>query len=325
MAVGASAGGVQALTQMAAGLTEDLPYAVLVVLHMLPSAHSELAKIIDRSGPLPAESAADGAHLEPGRIYVAVPDRQLLVSDDRMYLSEGPSENGHRPAINALFRSVAVNFGPHAIGVLLSGLLDDGVLGAAAIRSRGGSTVVQEPDDALFPALPGNALQAGVVDHRVKAAELGQLLKQLAQREIQERGMEPDARMELEDRIAMGTRFSMAFDSERPGPPSGYTCPDCNGSLITVEESRFRCRVGHAWTADALLRTRDDGVENALWIALRSLQEKAKLSRKLARTAEPRSLALRFGQIADEAERALTVLSQRLSKASAGGAGSSDP
>jgi two-component system, chemotaxis family, protein-glutamate methylesterase/glutaminase len=318
VAVGASAGGVEALTHMAAGLPEDLPYAVLIALHLPPNAPSVLARILDRSGPLPAESASDGAELTPGRITVAVPDRHLLVSDHRVVLSEGPTENGHRPAINALFRSVALNYGPKTIGILLSGVLDDGVLGMAAIRSRNGATVVQHPDDALYPSMPVNALQAGVVDHQVAAANVGALLAKLAEREIEERVMEPDESMELENRIAMGRRFSTSFDAEKLGPHSGYTCPDCNGSLMSVSESNYRCRVGHAWTADGLLKARDDEIENALWVALRSLREKVTLSRRLADHVGPGMLHRRYTDLADEAERAVTVLGRRLSEATSG-------
>jgi two-component system chemotaxis response regulator CheB len=315
VAVGASAGGVEALTQFAAGLPADLPYAVLVTLHLPANAPSVLAKIIDRSGPLPAVAATDDAAIEPGRIDVAVPDRHLLVSDHRVVLSDGPTENGHRPAINALFRSVALNFGPRAVGVLMSGMLDDGVLGAAAIRSRGGTTIVQHPDDALFPAMPTNALQAGVADHKAAAADIGAVLMSLAEQDFEERLMEPDEVTELENRIAMGRRFSTSFDGEALGPPSGYTCPDCNGSLMTLSDNNYRCRVGHAWTADALLRARDDDVEGALWIALRCLQEKAKLSRKLAANVGRGGMYERYTALADEAEHAMIVLGKRLSEA----------
>jgi two-component system chemotaxis response regulator CheB len=153
-------------------------------------------------------AATDNAELAAGRIYVAVPDRHLLADDGRVILSEGPTENGHRPAINALLRSAALSYGPHAVGILLSGVLDDGVLGMAAIRARGGTAVVQHPDDALFPDMPLNALEAGVVDHQVKAADAGALLTRLADRKIEERDIDPDAAMELENRIAMGPRFS---------------------------------------------------------------------------------------------------------------------
>jgi two-component system, chemotaxis family, protein-glutamate methylesterase/glutaminase len=318
VAIGASAGGVEALTHLVGKLPHDLPYAVLIALHLPPNAPSVLARILDRSGPLPAEAARDGDALTAGKIHVAVPDRHLLVSDHHVILSEGPTENGHRPAINALFRSAAINYGPHAIGILLSGVLDDGVLGAAAIRSRGGTTVVQNPDDALYPSMPLNAIHAGVVDHQVAAIEVGPLLAQLADRDIEERDMEPDESMELENRIAMGRRFATSFDAELLGPHSGYTCPDCNGSLMSVSENNYRCRVGHAWTADALLKARDDEIENALWVALRSLREKATLSRRLASQIGPGMLHRRYIDLADEAERAVTVLGKRLSEATSG-------
>lgn len=315
VAVGASAGGVEALTNFAASLPPDLPYAVLVVLHMPVGAPSVLARIIDRSGPLPAEPAVDGDPLEPGTIRVAVPNRHLLTYDHKIALSEGPTENGHRPAINALFRSVALTFGPRAVSVLLSGVLDDGTLGSAAVRSRGGTTIAQSPGDALFPAMPLNAIDAGVVDYQVGAIEIGGLLKQLADRVFEEREMDTDPRMELENRIAMARRFSTDFDAEVLGPPSGYTCPDCNGTLISVSDGNYRCHVGHAWTADALLHARDDEIESALWIAMRSLQEKVKLSRRLADQVHPGLLSERYESIADETEHAMDVLGHRLSEA----------
>lgn len=313
VAIGASAGGVEALSSLAAGLAPDLPYAYLVVLHMPVGAPSVLARIIDRKGSLPAVTAEDGADLQPGRIYVAPPNRHLLVADHRLVLSQGPTENGHRPAINALFRSVALTFGARAIGVLLSGVLDDGVLGLAAIRSRGGATIGQAPDDALFAAMPTNARDAGVLDQQAAAADIGEVLTKLSHREIEELNMEPDAAMEIENRIAMASHFATDFDAQELGPASGYTCPDCKGSLVSLGGRSFRCRVGHAWTRDALLAARDDEVENALWVALRSLQEKAKLARQLAETVDHGLLFARYVSLAEEAERALSVLSQRLS------------
>ncbi|WP_193044098.1 chemotaxis protein CheB [Mycolicibacterium baixiangningiae] len=315
VAVGASAGGVEALTQFAAGLPSDFPYAVLVVLHMPASAPSMLAKIIDRSGPLPARSAVDGEPLRAGHIHVAVPDRHLLADKQRVILSEGPTENAHRPAVNALFRSVALSFGSRAISVVLSGVLDDGVLGSKAIRDRGGVTVAQDPDDALFPAMPQHALDAGLIDHQAAASDIGGILAKLVERDIEEREMERDTSMELENRIAMGSRFSTDFDTEALGPPSGYTCPDCNGSLQTVSGINYRCQVGHAWTADALLRARDVEVDGALWVALRSLREKAKLARRMAENARHGALSKKYTEQADEADRALMVLGERLAAA----------
>lgn len=317
VAVGASAGGVEALSRFVSGLTADVPFAYLVALHMPAGAPSVLARILDRSGPLPAVSAAHGARLRAGNIYVARPDRHLLVEDHRAVLSQGPTENGHRPAINALFRSVALAFGPRAVGVLLSGVLDDGVLGLAAIRSRGGTTIGQSPEDALFSAMPNNALEAGVLDRQATAADMGALLKELSQRKIEDSGMQSDAAMELENRIAMMSRFATDFDTEELGAPSGFTCPDCNGSLVSVSGGNFRCQVGHAWTSEALLNARDDELEGALWIAVRSLQEKVRLARELANKAGRGPLFRRYTGIAEETERALAVLSDRLSATTA--------
>jgi two-component system chemotaxis response regulator CheB len=308
VAIGASAGGVEALSRLAAGLPADLPYAYLIVLHVPPGAPSVLARIVNRSGPLPAVAAEDGAALKPGHIYVGVPDRHVLVADHRVMLSQRPTENGHRPAINALFRSVAVAFGPRAVGVLLSGVLDDGVLGLAAIRSRGGTAIGQSPEDAVFAALPTNARDAGVLDRQVAAAEVGAVLKELAHKEIEDRTMETDLALDLENRIAMASRFSTDFDTRQLGAPSGYTCPDCNGSLISISEGHFRCHVGHAWTADALLAARDGEVEGAL----RSLQEEAELARQLVEKAGPGLLSRHYSSLAEESERALGVLSGRL-------------
>jgi two-component system chemotaxis response regulator CheB len=310
--IGASAGGVEALKQLAAGLPDDLPLPVLVTLHMAAGSPSVLARIIDRAGPLPAAQAVDGEPLRPGRIYVAVPDRHLMVADHHVVVSKGPTEDGHRPAINPLLRSAAVAYGSRAIGVLLSGVLDDGVLGLQAIRSRGGVTVVQDLDDALFPDMPRNALAAQTVDHQVTAEAAGRLFVDLLKRPMKEAGMEPDPAMELENRIALGPRFADVFGAEDLGPPSGYTCPDCNGSLMAVGSTSYRCRVGHAWTPEALFRARDRETENALWIALRSLEEKAKLSRRHAGSVGPGALQRRYAEIAEEAEKAVEILRDRL-------------
>jgi two-component system chemotaxis response regulator CheB len=318
VAVGASAGGVEALKDLAAGLPPGLPYAVLVVLHLPSRAPSVLARILDRNGPLPAADAVHGEPLAPGTIRVAVPNRHLVVDHHRTALSEGPSENSQRPAINALFRSVALAYGQRAVSVLLSGVLDDGTLGSAAVRSLGGTTIAQSPDEALFPAMPRNAIDAGVIDHQLPAGKVGALLTELADRDDEQRAAKPDARMELENRIATARRFSAKFDTEELGPPSGYTCPDCNGSLQTLSKGNYRCHVGHAWTADALLQAHDGEIEGALWVAVRSLQEKAKLSRRLADQVGPGMTRARYQALADEAEHAMDVLGNRLSEGYSG-------
>lgn len=321
VAVGGSAGGVEALRSLCAGLPADLPYAVLVALHMPRGAASVLAQILDRSGPLPAVSARDGDRLQPGRIHVGIPDHHLLVQDRHIVLSHGPTEDGHRPALNALFRSVALAFGQRAVGVLLSGVLDDGVLGLAAIRKCGGTTVVQDPRDAIFSTMPVHALQAGVADHTAKAVDIGPMLAELAARDIVVTMAQPDERMEMENRIAMGPRYAVPTESDGMGPHSGFVCPDCHGSLMALGDVGFRCRVGHAWSAEALLHARDDEVDNALWISVRSLQEKGKLSRRLATTVGSGLLFDRYTRLAEEAEHAAAVLGERLVRPDRGAEG----
>ncbi|MEZ0341012.1 chemotaxis protein CheB [Mycobacterium sp. pV006] len=303
---------MEALSKVAAGLPADLPFAVLMALHLPSTGTSVLAQILDRRGPLRAVAAEDGTVLEPGRIYVAVPGRHLLTQDHRIVLSQGPTENGHRPALNAMFRSVAVAFGSHAIGVLLSGVLDDGVLGLAAIRSRGGVTVCQTPSDAAFPAMPSHALQAGVVDHTATAQEMGALVAALCTRDLQPESHPPDLYMELENRIAMADQLTAGIAAENLGPAAGFTCPDCNGSLHEVGDGRYRCQVGHAWSADALLSACDGEVQRALWLAVRSLHEKSRLAHLLAEKAVSAAVRDRYIALAEESDKAAAVLRERL-------------
>ena len=177
--VGASAGGVEVLRQLAAGLPADLPACVLVVLHVSPTAASVLPGILDRAGPLPATHARDGSALEHARIYVAPPDFHLVVDDSAVRLEHGPPEHGHRPAVDALFRSAASVFGERVVGVVLSGALDDGALGLAAVKAGGGVTVAQDPEDAMYPSMPRSAIIRAGADHVVTAADLAELVRRL--------------------------------------------------------------------------------------------------------------------------------------------------
>lgn len=312
VAIGGSAGGVEALSQVAAGLPADLPFAVLMALHFPAHAPSVLADIIDRRTPLPAVTAQDGMQLAPGRIYVAVPGRHLLTSDHRIVLSHGPTENGYRPALNALFRSVAVVFGPRAIGVLVSGVLDDGVLGLAAIRARGGTTICQAPDDAMFSAMPRNALTAGVVDRTARAADIGAVLAELAARGDPTGGAPLHPVLEAENRIAMSSRHDSTTSAEIFDQPAGFTCPDCSGSLLIAGPDHFRCYVGHAWTTEALLDAQDREVERALWTAIQSLVEKSRLAHRLADKAASSAVKQRYIGLARETDRALALLRDKL-------------
>jgi two-component system chemotaxis response regulator CheB len=217
VAVGASAGGIEALSRFVAGLPQQFPYAVMISVHMAARAPSLLPRVIDRAGKLPAVAGMQADLIQPGRIYIAVPDHHLLLDGTRIAVTRGPSENGYRPAINALFRSIAISSGQHAIGVLMSGTLDDGVQGLAAIRARGGTTIVQEPTDALFPSMPANALAAGVVDLQAPAAELGQLINQLPEAKPDTDPPPIEPQLALQNRIAMAETGPWSADSDALG------------------------------------------------------------------------------------------------------------
>ncbi|WP_199506094.1 chemotaxis protein CheB [Geodermatophilus sp. TF02-6] len=312
--VGASAGGVEALRDLLGGLPADLPAAVLVVLHMPSNGRSSLPRILDRVCALPVRPARDDEPLQPGTVTVCVPDRHLLVTGDRVALSRGPRENGHRPAVDVLFRSAARSAGPRVVGVVLSGALDDGTAGTIAIRARGGVVVAQAPGDAMYPSMPLHALEIGRADHEAPVAEMPALLNRLLTEKIDVEDAPPPSQL-METETAMAELDGDAYeDDDRPGRPSGFGCPTCHGALFAIEEGgmeRYRCRVGHAWSPEALAEEQSQALEGALWMALRGLEERAALSMRMGRRAEEhgnRHSALRFQRRHDEAQQAAALL-----------------
>ena len=308
VAVGASAGGVEALRALVAGLPTDYPGAVLVVLHLPRDAPSALPAILSRSGALPAATAVDGESLRHGRIYVAPNDHHLLVLDGRIRLTRGPAENGHRPAIDPLFRSVARALGPRAIGVVLSGSRDDGAAGLASIVGRGGTAMVQDPADALYPWMPRAALARVPTDHVAPAAKLGSMIAQLTAMDMPESSPPADEDALLDAEVAMSELGPLTTD-ELAMPAAGYGCPACGGSLFQIVADplpRYRCRVGHAWSPESLLDEQAVALEGALWMALRALEEKSALSRRMATSQHSRHAASgdRFRDMAADAEAA---------------------
>jgi two-component system chemotaxis response regulator CheB len=311
VAVGASAGGVEALRALVGGLPADLPAAVLLVLHVPRDSTSALPAILSRSGPLPAALAADGEPLRPGRIYIAPADRHLLVLDDRLRLSRGPSENGHRPAVDPLFRSVARAAGRRAVCVVLSGARDDGAVGAYDVASRGGLVVVQDPADALFPPMPQAVLARVTADHVVPAATMGGLISELVSMPIPDHD-DPPPDPRLDDEVAISD-FARRTTDQTSAVPAGYGCPDCGGGLFLMTDDpapHYRCRVGHAWSPESLLDEQAVATEGALWTALRALEEKAALSRRMATKGAAHTYGDRYLQMADDADGAVTLIRQ---------------
>jgi two-component system chemotaxis response regulator CheB len=274
--IGTSAGGLDALRTIVSALPEDFPAAVFVVLHMSPQSPGVLHEILERAGRLPAISVTRTERIERGRIYVAPPDFHIVLEPGRVKPTKGPKENRFRPAIDPLFRSAAQVYGPRAIGVILTGNLDDGTAGLSAIKQLGGITVVQDPDDALYPSMPASALNHVNADHRVALADVAGLLVQLTAEPKPAAGeiIVPDE-LDVELKIAKEVH---PFDAglERIGTPSKYACPECHGVLLEMKNDgivRFRCHTGHAYSFESLMADVDDGIDEALWNAIRALEE----------------------------------------------------
>lgn len=284
--LGASAGGVEALQRVVRSLPPSFPAAMVVVLHLPPSAYSRLPDILERAGTLPARHIVDGQYLRPGMIHVAPPDRHVVAVDHRLSLVEGPRENGVRPAVDPLLRSAARQWGDRLISAILSGTLDDGTAGTAAVHAHGGITIAQEPEDAICPGMPESAIAGAPVDYVVPADEMGELLVQLVERRPVPARPQPSP-------AASGSRTT------------DLVCPECGGVLRQFLENgifRFHCRVGHNYSPETLYSTQDAKLEAALWAAVRSLEESASLARRLGLNARARG-AMRTAERFDERER----------------------
>ncbi|HEX5044314.1 MAG TPA: chemotaxis protein CheB [Candidatus Polarisedimenticolaceae bacterium] len=273
--IGASAGGVDALSELVTGLPADLPAAVLVVLHTLPTYGGLLPEILTRRGPLRAVYGLHGDPVEPGHIYVAPPDNHLTVRAGHLQVLRGPKENGHRPSVDALFRSAAQAYGPRVIGVVLSGHLDCGTAGLMSIRARRGICVVQDPEDAAAPDMPRSAMSYVDVDHVVPVRDLGALLGRLTHDPA------PPA--------PEGVRRDIAeLEGDELGVSAEVVCPLCQGKMTETKIGRFgllRCHVGHAFTEKAVLLQQAESLERALWAAVRALDESASLARRVGASA----------------------------------------
>jgi two-component system chemotaxis response regulator CheB len=310
--IGASAGGVEALKHLVSLLPKELPAALFVVLHLPPEGRSVLPAILERSGPLPARHPEDGEEFEHGHVYVAPPDQHLEIADAAIRLSAGPRENGYRPAIDRLFTTAAHAHGERVTGVILSGALDDGTVGLNNVVSAGGAAIVQDPEEALFPAMPSSAA-AHVPDARIlPLEEIGAAIWSLATTPVPF-----PSRPKLVVPEEQAPDPTSTYEAQQ-GWISGITCPECNGVLWETDESgilRFRCRIGHGYTLESLVAAQGLALETALWTALRSLDERVALSDRLSRRFALQgneTTAARYRTHADDAREQAAVVRRAL-------------
>ena len=314
--IGGSAGALPALQQIFRALPKDFPAAVLIVVHQAQSQPGKLPEVL--GGPLPARHARDGEPIEIGRVYVAPPDQHLMVEPaGRIRLSRGPKQNRFRPAIDPLFRTAARVYGQQVVGVILSGLLDDGTFGLMQVKRFGGVGVCQDPRDADAPDMPASAIRHARPDHILKASEIAPLLDRLVREPL--RGAAHGGGPSMSERSTPTSSVGIPSDAgdiadrgdnalttgSITGPPSALTCPDCGGALWERNEEGllfYRCHVGHSYTAESMAAEHDDLLEQTLWEALRMFEESAKLHRRMAeraRDAEP-AMARRYAERAEE-------------------------
>lgn len=319
IAIGASAGGLAALTRLFGGMPKRCVPTVFVVVHIAPTAHSALPLLLNKIGWLPAFHPTDGELIRPGHIHVAPPDHHLLVHRDRVLIRRGPRENRTRPAVDPLFRSAAVAFGSRVVGIVLSGTLDDGTSGLRAIRRCGGIGIAQDPDEAEWSGMPRSAIERGEVDHVLPLDGMPALLARLA---MEPAPPSPPVPLDVatEARIAEQEFTTVSDDTQTVGRPTTLSCPECGGGLSEIHDGsvlRFRCQVGHAYSPDSMEEAQAEAMEKALWVALRTHEDRIELFRRLAAHARERGqthLAANWDRQMQEARKNAELLRAVLSK-----------
>ena len=286
--IGTSSGGLAALGSLLNRLSETFQGSIFIVQHQSRNSPELLGAVLQFATPLPIRTVRDRMPIRPGEIYLAPPDQHLVIFDNSVLATGGARENRSRPSINPLFRTAAAARGSRTIGVLLTGQLDDGVAGLATIKRCGGITIVQDPADAEFPELPARAIEAVAIDHVVPVAQIGALLEKLSRQEAADVEIPREAIIEAE---FSGPAGSTAAAVDSIGQRTTTSCPDCGGPLWRVGEGEaaiYRCSIGHALSEPTLLESQGEAIEHALWVAVRTLGERASVLNSLASHAEHR-------------------------------------
>jgi two-component system chemotaxis response regulator CheB len=309
--IGASTGGIDAICTLLRKLPQDLPASVFVVMHV--GGASTLVSILDRCGTIPVVEPREGEKIERGRVYVAPADRHLVLNNGQISLSRGPRENRHRPAVDPLFRSAARTYRERVIGVILTGALDDGSAGLFAVKSRGGIAIVQDPFEAVEPGMPRSAIRSVEVDHCVPLAKIPPLLIKLTRSRIRSSRKKADEK---------GGKQIMSH-AKKPGfrdDAVSFVCPECNGPLYETREGKlikFNCQIGHSFSPESLTAAHTDALERALWIAVRTLNERIAIHEALAqqqKELENTHLAERLTETASSASHDVKLIREILDR-----------
>jgi len=285
--IGASAGGFNAVGQVVSQLSPDDDVAVLAVVHISRKSNSDvIAATFQRTTKLKCVVATDGIPLKRGCLYLAPADHHLMLKGHKVCTSQGPHENKYRPSIDVLFRSAAVSFGHRAIGIILSGLLEDGTSGMWAIKRTGGICIVQDPSDARFPDMPHSVLNKIAVDHQAAVDDIPAIMAVILAQPLP-----PETPIPFELQIEADITEKMMSDIDqlkKIADHSDFVCPDCGGGLWEVKNDpahRYRCHTGHVYTEKLLNDLQDEKIEESIWVSVRMLEEKVNLLQLVARRA----------------------------------------
>jgi two-component system chemotaxis response regulator CheB len=333
--IGASAGGIRAIKRIVADLPRDLPASIFVATHIPPGNKSILPNILNKAGKLPARHAVDREKIRMGQIYIALPGHHLIIEKGQARVTSGPAEGGFRPAIDALFRSAARSYGSQVIGLILTGLLDDGTAGLLSVKRHGGVAIVQDPDDAAHPDMPRNALAHVDVDYCLPISEIaatltnlvidraGKVISTIRAGTTTLRTSEAEV-ADLRQETGVGDRIHLNLREMDPGEasedPAPVACPACGGGSLELQRGnqlQFECKAGHRYSAESLIAAQTDDVERALWMALRLVEKHGAFARRMAkhwRALESEQIAREFDKKAVEAEENVNVLRQVLGR-----------
>jgi len=288
--VGSSAGGLTALTELISQLKEGMNAAIFIVMHLSRKGIGDfLVHRLQQYTSLPCAIGTNDQPIKKGHVYIAPPNQHLLLKENRMIIGKGPEENRWRPSIDVLFRSAAVAYGNHAIGIILTGLLDDGTAGMWAIKNCGGTCVVQDPNEAEYPEMPLSVLSHIEADYCISLSEMGFTLQELTKNGLAKKIEIPEhiaKEAMIAEKTATGIDVLNGF-----APQTVYACPDCGGAMWTLAQegiTRYRCHIGHAYTENDLLLKQASNLESTLWVALRMMEDRKNLLNKLANSTENR-------------------------------------